>query len=207
MDIPLVGGHTIAHDTTLIGFSMHGFASRNKLLRKIGARPGDALVLTKPLGTGVLLAAARAGYADSDWIEAATLEMMRSNAPAMRLLLAHKARACTDVTGFGLFGHLRDLVGNACAAEVEADAVPSLAGATELLAAGWRSSFHAINTRSAGVDDALPLLFDPQTSGGLLAAVPADQIDALLAASIESGEALHVIGRFIEANAEPIVIK
>ncbi len=213
MKIPLVGGHTIAHGETLIGFSMHGFAARDRLLTKTGAQVGDTLVLTKPLGTGVILAAARAGYADSHWLETAQREMMRSNAPAMRVLLAHAARACTDVTGFGLLGHLADLANEQCSIELDAAQVPALPGAIELLAAGWRSSFHATNARASGLaqgeddaEDRHPLLIDPQTSGGLLAAIPAEHITSLQTAAGAAGVALHTIGRFIAARAQPVAI-
>ena len=209
MEIPLVGGHTIAHPGTLVGFSIHGYTTRRLLLNKTGARAGDRLILSKPLGTGVLLAAASAGCADSDWVETAHATMLRSNGPMMRLLHRHAARACTDVTGFGLLGHLGDLVsGGEVSVDVQGDALPALPGAAELLEHGWRSSFHAANQRahSRATDTWDPLLIDPQTSGGLLAAVPAERVDDLVAASREAGEELHVIGTFRSRTDTPIRI-
>ncbi len=206
LDIPLVGGHTIAGEQTIVGFSMHGWVTPNAILRKRGARPGDALVLTKPLGTGVILAAARMGFADADWVEAAYVSMLRSNRAAMRLLQRHGARACTDVTGFGLGGHLSEMLrGGGVGAQVDDDALPALPGARELLAAGWRSSFHTANAR-AGAPPALPadavsvtreLCVDPQTSGGLLAAVPAEVVQALRTDCTAAGEEIFVIGTFV----------
>jgi selenide,water dikinase len=196
LGIPLVGGHTVAGEQALVGFAMHGAVRPDAILRKAGARPGDVLVLTKPLGTGVVLAAARAGVAPSEWVEAAYASMLRSNAPAMRILREHGARAATDVTGFGLGGHLAEMVrAGGVGARLHEGALPALPGARELLAAGWRSTAHATNVRARG-EDGDPLLDDPQTSGGLLAALPATAVEAAGHACAESGEAMFVIGEF-----------
>ena len=207
LDIPLVGGHTIAGEQTIVGFSMHGFVEPDGILRKGGARPGDVLVLTKPLGTGVLLAAARMGFADADWVEAAHASMLRSNRTAMRLLKRHGVRACTDVTGFGLAGHLAEMLrASGVGARLRGNALPALPGAQALLAAGWRSSFHAANQRvvppGMPVEPSalLDLCIDPQTSGGLLAAVPATDIVALREDCTAAGEALFVIGELVEGS-------
>ena len=130
LGIALVGGHTITGEQALLGFAMHGWVHPDRVIRKAGARPGDALVLTKPLGTGVILAAARAGVAPAEWVEAALGSMVRSNGPAMRILLAHGMRACTDVTGFGLGGHLSEVLkASGVAARLRRDDIPSLPGA------------------------------------------------------------------------------
>ena len=210
LDIPLVGGHTIAGEQTIVGFSMHGWVAPDGILRKRGARAGDALVLTKPLGTGVILAAARMGFADADWVEAAHASMLRSNRTAMRLLKRHGVRACTDVTGFGLAGHLSEMLhASNVGARLRCDAIPALPGALALLVAGWRSSFHATNERAvrpttpaaSTASALLDLCFDPQTSGGLLAAVPVGDVQALHADFAAAGEPLFVIGEFV-AGAE-----
>jgi selenide,water dikinase len=205
LGIPLVGGHTVAGEQALIGFAMHGFVDPQRILRKGGAAPGDALVLSKPLGTGVVLAAARAGSADSAWTEATHRSMLRANRAAMRLLLAHAVRACTDVSGFGLAGHLAEMLrAGKVAARLHAAAIPALPGARELLDNGWRSSFHAINQRAqepSCPSDVPPLLIDPQTSGGLLAAIPAEHLPALRAAAAQQGEDLFVIGEITGADS------
>jgi selenide,water dikinase len=210
LQIPLVGGHTIAGEQTIVGFSMHGWIEPREILRKGGARPGDALVLTKALGTGVLLAAARMGFADADWVEAAYASMLRSNRGAMRLLQAHRVRACTDVTGFGLAGHLSEMLrAGGVGAQVHADAIPALPGALALLAAGWRSSFHATNENAfrpsvaaeSSTTAVLALCLDPQTSGGLLAAVPTEAVNALRADFAAAGENLFVIGEFVQGSS------
>ena len=207
LGIPLVGGHTIAGEQTIVGFSMHGWVEPDGILRKGGAHVGDALVLTKPLGTGVVLAAARMGFADADWVEAVHASMLRSNRPAMQVLKRHGVRACTDVTGFGLAGHLSEMLrASGVGAQVAGDALPALPGALELLAAGWRSSFHATNARAvapaASNRDAASavreLCFDPQTSGGLLAAVPAEALNELRTDFATVGEDVFIIGEFVE---------
>jgi len=210
LDIPLVGGHTIAGEQTIAGFSMHGWVAADGILRKSGARAGDALVLTKPLGTGVILAAARAGFADADWVEAAHVSMLRSNRGTMRLLKRHGVHACTDVTGFGLAGHLSEMLrASGTGAQLRGNAIPALPGAVALLSAGWRSSFHATNERAVSASAAAPhatsavldLCVDPQTSGGLLAAVPAAVVEALRADFSAAGEDLFVIGEVVEGAA------
>jgi selenide,water dikinase len=181
MGVTLAGGHSVAADARLVGFTVHGIVERGRALTKAGAAPGDALVLTKPLGTGVVLAAARAGECPAAWVDAALAAMRETNARAARALRACEVRCCTDVSGFGLAGHLRELLdASAVGARVFLDAVPALPGALELLAAGWRSSAQeSLEGSLAGADvaaDADParvaLLCDPQTSGGLLAALP-----------------------------------
>jgi selenide,water dikinase len=208
LGIPLAGGHTIAGDQTIVGFSMHGWVEPTRILRKAGARVGDRLLLSKPLGTGVVLAAARAGAAPAEWVQAAHRSMLRSNAAVMRLLQMHDVHACTDVTGFGFAGHLREML---VAGGIGARLIrtpPALPGALELLRAGWRSSFHAQNaggTREeseAVKEEELALLFDPQTSGGLLAAVAAESVEPLLGECSEAGEEIYVVGEVIEGAPE-----
>lgn len=202
LGIPLAGGHTIAGEQLLFGFAMHGAVEPERILRKTGARPGDRLVLTKPLGTGVVLAAARAGFAPAEWVEAAHASMLRSNGPAMRLLRNGGARACTDVTGFGLAGHLGEMLeASGAGAVLDGRALPRLRGAVELLEAGWRSSFHAQNARAAGRDGSArierELMIDPQTSGGLLASVPSDRLVEMERTFAAAGEELYVIGEIV----------
>ena len=154
-----------------------------------GAQVGDALVLSKPLGTGVVLAADHLGRASGRWLLATTASMLRANAAAAALARTHAAHACTDVSGFGFAGHAQNLLrGSGLSATVWLDAVPSLPGATRLLAAAVRSTFHDQNAllRSAIVvetvrrdDPRIDLLFDPQTSGGLLAAVDPAALSSL----------------------------
>jgi len=198
----LAGGHTLRDDEPKYGVAVVGFAHPDRLLRKGGARPGDELVLTKRLGTGLVISGQRSGAAIDEWHSAAVASMRMLNRTAAELLVAHDVRAATDVTGFGLIGHALEM---ASAAGVffnfRASRLPLLPGALELARMGVETGGAAHNRRFAarrctteGVDDALvTLAFDPQTSGGLLAAVPPRGMDALSTAFDERGiEWAHV---------------
>ncbi|MEO2169945.1 MAG: selenide, water dikinase SelD, partial [bacterium] len=174
-------------------------------LLKAGARPGDVLVLTKPLGTGVVLAASGAGECPARWHESALASMHATNARAAELLREAGATACTDVSGFGLLGHtLEMLEAGSVSAELELDAIPVLPGALELVGAGWRSTAAPGLTAALG-DTALPaeaapgdarveILLDPQTSGGLLAAIPEGRLAWFRTAAREAEVDLAAIG-------------
>ena len=204
--VTLVGGHTTTGAELTVGFAVLGFAeSPATLVRLGGLAPGDRLILTKPLGTGVLLHADMRGLARGEWIEAAHASMLRSNARASRVGHTVGASAATDVTGFGLAGHLGGMLrASKAAACIDLDAVPSLPGVLSLLARGVRSTAHPENARAQRairIDPAaadrpeLDILFDPQTSGGLLLGVPPDRADAALLTLREAGDvAAAVIG-------------
>ena len=178
----LVGGHTSEGAELALGFAINGLIARGAALRKGGARPGDALILTKPIGTGALLAANMRGKAKARWIDAALAHMLQSSREAAAILREHGAHAATDVTGFGLIGHLAEMVRAAEVSVVLAvDRVPLLDGAQQCVDSGILSSLQPQNVRlrraianaeSASTHPRYPLLFDPQTAGGLLAAVP-----------------------------------
>jgi selenide,water dikinase len=184
----LVGGHTSEGAELGLGFAVNGAVDRNRILRKAGLRPGDRLILTKAIGTGTLFAADMRHRAKGRWIAAAIRSMLQSNRDAVRCLLAHQVTACTDVTGFGLIGHLVEMLrASDVDAELELRAVPVLDGAEETVRVGILSSLQPQNVRLrraiANVPDGaghpkFALLFDPQTAGGLLAGVPTEQADA-----------------------------
>ncbi|WP_217992085.1 selenide, water dikinase SelD [Caenispirillum bisanense] len=190
----IVGGHTAESDSMTVGFAVTG-ALQGPGRSKGGLRPGEALVLTKPLGTGTLLAAAMRGRAKGRWVAAALDAMAEPNAAAAAAFTAAGVTGCTDVTGFGLLGHLVEMLeASGVDAEVDTATLPALDGAAETLAAGLVSSLHPANLRFAVAAEgaAVPaLLTDPQTAGGLLAGVPADRLDAVLAAL----PAARVVGR------------
>ena len=196
----LVGGHSAEGAELALGFAVTGRTRPGRLLRKGGLRPGDRLLLTKPLGTGVILAAEMRGRAPARVVSAAIDTMLQSAEAASAIFGAHGATACTDVTGFGLLGHLVEMLGASGAdARLDPAAIPALDGALDLLAAGLASSLHASNLSAlaslAEADPGSPLaalLIDPQTAGGLLAGVPADRaascLDELLAAGYRAAE-------------------
>lgn len=181
----LIGGHSGEGPEAALGFSVNGLIVASRALRKGGLKPGDRLVLTKPLGTGVIFAAAMRGMAKARWSETALASMRTPSGDAARALIAAGAHACTDVTGFGLAGHLAEMIraSDDVMVDLHLDALPVLPGAIELFARGFASSLQPANLRARhiieGLDRAsghskIPLLFDPQTAGGLLAALPAD---------------------------------
>jgi selenide,water dikinase len=199
----LVGGHSGEGAETTLGFAVTGAVDPARLLRKGGLRPGDRLVLTKPLGTGVILAAAMHGKARAAWLEGAVAAMQKPGGPVVAALAAHGATACTDVTGFGLLGHLAEMLrAGGCAASLDPAAVPLLEGAREALARGIRSTLHDGNAAAVaglldGTDLASPAaaaLLDPQTAGGLLAGLPAAAAAAGLAALRRVGCEAALIG-------------
>ena len=212
----LVGGHTSEGTEMSLGFALNGYVETDRVLRKTGAAVGDALILTKPLGTGILFAGAMQRRTRSRWIDAALDTMIQSNGPAARCLVKYGATAMTDVTGFGLVGHLLEMLGDgALSAELELDALPTLAGASELANNGILSSLHPQNLRAVSqtrIDDAqgshpnFDLSFDPQTSGGLLAACPVEQAQACLNELRNSGCAeAAIVGKFIEYDASAAI--
>ncbi|MEX0306604.1 MAG: selenide, water dikinase SelD [Ruegeria sp.] len=172
----IVGGHSSMGDEMTIGFTLTGLCNADPITLS-GAKPDDALILTKPLGSGILMAAEMAGQAEGDWVAGAFQQMVQPQGEASRIL--HNAHAMTDVTGFGLAGHLQGICdASGCGATLSLDAIPVMEGATELSDQGIRSTLYADNRAIApelptgGKTD---LLFDPQTAGGLLAAVAADE--------------------------------
>lgn len=184
----LVGGHTGEGKELALGFAVNGLIDPEQVMSKGGLRPGDKLILTKAIGTGTLFAAHARLAARGRWIDSALTSMMQSNQEAARCLLRYGAKACTDVTGFGLLGHLVEMTRpSGVDATLDLSAIPVLPGAEETAAAGILSSLQPANIRlRRGIRDQgkwvnhprYPLIFDPQTAGGLLASVPADQAEA-----------------------------
>jgi selenide,water dikinase len=215
----LVGGHTGEGSELALGFAINGLIDESLagILTKGAMQPGEVLILTKPIGTGTLFAAHARLKARGRWIDAALESMQVSNRAAMPILIAHGASACTDLTGFGLLGHLVEMTkASGVDAELDMNTLPLLEGAAECVAAGVVSSLQPANLRLRRAlrnqEEAIhhpgyPLLFDPQTAGGLLASVPAEHADACLAALRAAGY-LHAvrIGRVLEQGAalEPI---
>ena len=216
----LVGGHTGEGSELALGFAINGLVDENLagVLTKGGMRPGDVLILTKPIGTGTLFAAHARLSARGRWIDAALESMQVSNRAAMPCLIAHGASACTDLTGFGLLGHLVEMTKpSGVDAELDLAALPLLEGAAECAAAGILSSLQPANLRLRRAlrnqEEALahpnyPLLFDPQTAGGLLASVPADTVEACLAALRSGGYPRAArIGRVLAQGEAPEPIR
>jgi len=200
----LLGGHTVRDPELKFGLAVVGEADPARLLTHRGAQPGQALVLTKPLGTGILINAFKAGKLDEQGLEGALAEMERTNAEAAALALELGASAATDVTGFGLAGHAWNLArGSDVRLRLRFDALEVHDGFYDLIARGvstgcTRGNFRAIDPhldRSRPLDDPqLELLVDPQTSGGLLVALPAERADELVSRLLASGHRAARVG-------------
>jgi len=198
----LVGGHTSEGPELALGFSINGLADSESIFRKGGMTADEILILTKPLGTGTLFAADMQQKAKGRWIDSALDSMIQSNRQAALCLFEHGASACTDVTGFGLLGHLVEMTkASNVDVEVDLNSLPILDGAQETVRLGILSSLQPANVRLrraihdldlAQKHERYPLVFDPQTSGGLLASLPAEQAAPCL-------RALHGLG-YIKAS-------
>ncbi len=196
LSVTLLGGHTMSSEALSIGLAVTGDGPEaGELLRQRGAKPGDELWLTRPLGTGVVLAADMRGLARGEWVEAAHAAMLRTHAAGSRLIREAGATSATDVTGFGLAGHLLNLLRPAgLTARLDRRAIPLLPGARELFLLGLRSTAHAPNRAAflASVRGASEFdgawLFDPQTSGGLLFSLPPAAGPRLAEAFARAGE-------------------
>jgi len=193
----LAGGHSCEGAELALGFAVHGACERSKLMKKGGMKAGQVLILTKPIGTGTLFAADMRAKAQGRWVTAALDSMRKPSGVASELMVAHGATSCTDVTGFGLLGHLVEMCkGSHLAAVLDLDALPVLDGAQECLSLGITSSLQPANVRlSRAVANQeevsghprYPLIYDPQTAGGLLAAVPRDKAEACIEALRKAG--------------------
>ena len=207
--IAVIGGHTVKDPEPKYGLSVVGLVHPDKVIRNSTARPGDALVLTKPIGTGIITTARRRdAIGDADLAEAIA-SMTALNRAASEAMLAVGIDSATDITGFGLIGHLREMIeGSGVGATIDADAVPLLERAVELAALGHApggsKANHeralALGTTFGSVSHPLQLvLCDAQTSGGLLIAVPSERVRALLEKLVQSGvNRAAVIGRITD---------
>jgi selenide,water dikinase len=184
--VPIVGGHTVDDAEPKYGLSVTGTVHPERFLTAQGGRPGDVLVLTKPIGTGVIATALKAGAARPEDMAEAVRWMVTLNRDAAAAMLDAGARASTDITGFGLLGHLVEMGrASGVAATIDSAAVPILPGAFDAARAGFipngsRTNLTYIepNVTFADVDEAMrALLVDPQTSGGLLLALPPENLD------------------------------
>jgi len=198
-EVVLLGGHTVQDAEIKFGYAVTGEVDPTRVLTNAGARPGDAILLTKALGTGVISTALKFGRAPQAAIDAATQSMVTLNRAAARVLETLPGgvvHACTDITGFGLIGHASEMAAAShCSIEIEAGHVPLLESARELApgnspggARTNREHFGGGVAIGAGVDATVAdLLYDPQTSGGLLIAVAAANSESLLSSLASAG--------------------
>jgi len=193
----LVGGHTSEGAELSFGLSVTGLARREQVMQKSGMQANDVLILTKALGTGTLFAADMRLKAKGRWIDTAIQSMLLSNQAAGICMHHHGATACTDVTGFGLLGHIVEMTrSSGKSVELDLNAMPVLDGALQMIETGIFSSLQEQNVRLRRAirepgelrgHKHFPLLFDPQTSGGLLASIPAENAEVCLAELLQLG--------------------
>ncbi|MBN1199205.1 MAG: selenide, water dikinase SelD [Bacteroidales bacterium] len=216
--IQIVGGHSIELTEPLIGLSVTGVAEPERVIRNRGAKPGDRLILTKPIGTGILTTALKRGFLGQEETRKLIACMSDLNRQAAEVMERFTIHSCTDVTGFGLLGHLREMVtGEKVNARINPMTIPVLAGAEEMAAqgiipGGTKNNLEYVEADviwGAGISDLEKLLLcDAQTSGGLLIAVPAEEAEALLSTLNESGvEQASLIGDFIPGEGKLIILK
>ena len=211
------GGHTIHGSEPLYGLAVTGFAKPDRILRNDAARPGDTLILTKPMGVGIITTAAKAGMADAALADRVYGQMRRLNRDACRIMQRFRVHGCTDVTGFGLMGHSCEMAqGSGCTLHLRADRIPYHPEALELAdmglipAGAYRNRDFAEGETEVrgGVSRAMQdILYDPQTSGGLLMAVDGRDGEALLRELREAVPEAAAIGYVTEREGKGIVIE
>jgi selenide, water dikinase len=209
--VMVVGGHSVADDEVKYGMAVTGVIDPRRIVRNVGARPGDALILTKPLGTGILMTAFKRDALVAEYYAAAARSMMELNATAARAMLKYDVHAATDITGFGLVGHAYKMAaGSAVTLRIEESDLPLLPGALELCRAGMIPGGGKRNREFFGryakiadevADEMAEIVFDPQTSGGLFVALAEKDAYALLSDLQKAGNTeAEIVGRVIPAG-------
>ncbi len=206
----LAGGHTVDDREPKYGLSVMGFAHPDSIMTKGGALPGDRLILTKALGSGIITTAAKSQKADTLHIEEAVRSMMELNKNAAKILVEHRIRGCTDITGFALLGHAFEIAEKSgMGIQLSASSLPFLEGSMEyadewLFPGGTGKNKRAYEENisfAASIEEEMRhLMFTPETSGGLLAAVPAGKIQEVLDAFQKTGTFCRVIGDVVEGS-------
>jgi len=212
--VALVGGHSVDNQQIMFGYAVTGTIDPRRVIANRGARLGDALILTKPVGTGVVSTGIKFGRAGEEATRASLETMLLAGREAARLMSEAGASAATDVTGFALLGHAWELArASEVSLEIDSSSVPLIPGALELAAAGMLTSGDKSNRRYVGEDVALAdeippalasLLFDPQTAGGLLISVAPERAPELLARLRERYRDAAIIGRVVERGTHLI---
>jgi selenide,water dikinase len=212
----VIGGHSIRDEETKFGYAVTGLIDPKKVLTNAGARPGDALVFTKALGTGVISTAIKKGKAEPAWIEAAVQSMTTLNKKAAEVVQQGKFRvhSMTDVTGFGLIGHAREMaLASNVALKFYSKDIQVLPGALECVRAGYVPGGLVANREFAECvvgyessisDDLKTLLFDPQTAGGLLVSIASDDCEKFVLELVDAGVPARYIGNVTESQ-KPLI--
>lgn len=213
----ITGGHTIKGAEPIYGLAVSGFVHPDLLLTNSNAKPGDVLILTKPLGVGILTTGAKVDLVDSDVMERIYQQMATLNKYARDIMVKYPAHSCTDITGFGLLGHSFEMAqGSNCTIHIETEKIPYHKEALELASMGlipagaYRNREYAENGVTVRGDISLAMqdiLYDPQTSGGLLFALPAEYADACLKELKEMIPQAAMIGYVTEKEDSYLILE
>ena len=214
--VTLIGGHSVDNEQIMFGYSVTGLIDPNKVAKNSGARVGDVIILTKPIGTGVISTGIKKGRASDSVVAGSVETMLTPGKYAAEAMRDFGVKGATDVTGFALLGHAWEM---ACASkvtiEIDASAVPLLEGALELASQGMLTSGDKTNREYVGADveiadtvdqNMVKLLFDPQTAGGMLIAIAEDKSEALLRTLNEHYPKVRAIGRVLPESPRKIIV-
>jgi selenide,water dikinase len=215
--VALLGGHSVDNEQIMFGYSVTGVIDPNKIATNAGARPGDVLILTKPIGTGVISTGIKLAKAAAEVVEESIATMLTPGKYAAEAIAKFGVKAATDVTGFALLGHAWEMASASnVTIELDSKRVPLISGALELATAGLLTSGDKTNREYLG-DEAevadtvdpnlMKLFYDPQTAGGLILAIAGEKADALLRALRVNYPRADIIGRVLERGDKAIMVK
>jgi len=215
--VALLGGHTVQDREIKVGYAVTGAVDPKRILTNTNAKPGDRLILTKPLGTGIVGTAIKFGRASDDLIDRAVAQMTMLNKTAAEVIAnVDGVHACTDVTGFGLAGHASEMaIGSNVTIEIDGNALPIIPGVLAIAAQNRSGGMQTNKDHfmpgigfSAGVpDDRRDLVFDPQTSGGLLISVAAESAEAVMANMQNAGIQAVFVGSVTKISTNRLVVR
>ena len=215
--VALVGGHSVDNEQIMFGYSVTGVIDPNKVATNAGARPGDMIILTKPIGTGVISTGIKLGKAAPDVVAGSVATMLTPGSFAAEAMREFDVKGATDVTGFALLGHAWEMAkASNVAIHIDPGAVPLLAGALDLAAAGVITGADKTNREYVGEDveiapevdpNLLRLFVDPQTAGGMLISISEEKADSLLSALRKNYPRAEIVGRVSEREARAILVK
>jgi selenide, water dikinase len=215
--VVLIGGHSVDNAQIMFGYSVTGIIDPNKIATNAGAKVGDAIILTKPLGTGIISTGIKFSKTDESTVASSIATMLTAGNKAAELMREFDVKGATDVTGFALMGHVWELAkASRVTIAIDSSSLPILQGALDLAAQGLLTSGDKTNREYVGEDAEIAesvskelrhVLFDPQTAGGLLIAIAEDRAETLLGRLREYYPQAAIIGRAVERNTHSIVVR
>ena len=215
--VALVGGHSVDNEQIMFGYSVTGVIDPNKVATNAGARPGEVIILTKPIGTGVISTGIKLAKVSATVVEESIATMLMPGKYAAEAIVKFDVKAATDVTGFALLGHAWEVArASNVTIEIDSARVPLINGALELARAGLMTGADKTNREYVGEDigvastvdpNLMKLFYDPQTAGGLLLAISAERADDLLTELRPNYPRAEIIGRVTKRDAKAIVVK